>query len=82
MFKDAKIIGAAGLFLLFFIVAAVIAYVSPAMRAQFESFVFMGLGAMYSIVLIFVKPDGGNAKVPPSVDSPDPRGSLSQPSTT
>ena len=70
MFKDHKIIGSAILFTVFLIIAAVIAYHVPEMRAQFYSFVFMGLGAMYSIILVFVKPDGQPTK-PEGQDKPD-----------
>ena len=73
MFNDHKMQGAAALFLLFFIAAGVIAYLSPDMRSQFYTFVYMAMGAMYTALCLFVKPDGQADKsdmvLPPQPDS-------------
>jgi len=72
MWKDPKVQGAAILFTVFLVMATVIAYLVPAMRSQYETFVFMGLGAMYSILLVMVKPDGGRDKQVSPSQSTDP----------
>jgi hypothetical protein len=79
MWKDPKVQGSAALFAVFFIAASILAYNVPAMQSQYYTFIFMGLGAMYSIMLVMVKPDGGNKSVPPPPDTSDKQVSLSQP---
>lgn len=79
MFKLDRVAGASILFALFFIGACVSAYLDSSLRAQLYTFIFMGLGALYSIVLILIDPKPKQAEPTDSPVVPDPRGSLSQP---
>jgi len=81
MFKDQKVQLSIAGFLLFFIAAALVAWKFPEMRAQFNGFVFMGLGAMYTAIWAFVKPDGGNDKTGVNLPPPAEQVRLSQPDT-
>ena len=79
MCKIDKVVGASILFALFFIGACVSAYLDTSLRSQLFTFIFMGLGALYSILLVLIDPKPKQADLKPPLEPTDPQPKEQQP---
>ena len=79
MCKIDKVVGASILFAIFFIGACVSAYLDTSLRSQLFTFIFMGLGALYSILLVLIDPKPKQTDSKPLIDKTDTQPKEQQP---